>query len=62
MAPTVEDLRSARLQVAQHKPPQSPPRGAGDGPRALSVSMLSEWLGQDRLSGVLASEAILGGE
>jgi hypothetical protein len=38
------------------------PRCAGDGPRALSVSVSTVRLGQDRLSGVRASEAILGGE
>src|SRR5438876_8956366 len=41
---------------------QRPARCTGDCPCALSVSVLRVWLGQDRLSGVLASGAMLGSE
>jgi hypothetical protein len=37
-------------------------RCGGDGPRALSVAALRVWLGQDRLSSMLASGAMLGSE
>jgi hypothetical protein len=50
------------LMEPPNKSAQRPPRYAGDCLCALSVSALRVWLGQDRLSSVLASEAILRGE
>ena len=49
-------------ETSKEKSACRPTRCARGGPRALSVSGLRVRLGQDRLSGVRASEALLGGE